>query len=144
MLQGSEIRVGECCRGGGTLGEIWQSATSALDVMSGRFRPLVFEVHPTSIPPNRRPVNTVALHENTWEQHILLNHPELQGKEQSVQEVAETPSAVYASNSLVTDYLFVKAGVVDSAGRLLRVVVRGGVVVTAYYSSATGGRLVWP
>ena len=108
------------------------------------FRAPIFDVVPTSIPRQLRPVNRIVLHQDTWDRHIIPGHPELKGKEQDVEDVASDPSVVYSSNSMITDYLFVKSSVVDSQGRPLRVVVRAGIVVTAYYSKAPGGRQIWP
>lgn len=116
----------------------------AHNVMPGRFRKPVFDVVPSVIPANVRPVQRIVLHEDTWERHILIGHPELIGREQLVEEVVTHPTAIYSSNVLTADYLFVNSRVTDSAGRLLRVVVRAGIVVSAYYTSATGGRRIWP
>jgi hypothetical protein len=108
------------------------------------YRPILSEVDILGVPPHVTPTNRAILYSDTWHHHILKGHPELQGKESLVEEVVRRPSAIFASNTLSSGYIFVKASVTDFSGRLLRVVVRGGNIITAYFSSATGGRQLWP
>ena len=108
----------------------------------GSYRPVLFDIAPAG----QNLVTRVILYEDTWHNHIVGRHPEMNGNLHLIEAVLSAPSAIYEGTSTSTiDYLFVRAGVADSAGRSLRVVVRsGGVVITAYFTSATGGSRLWP
>jgi hypothetical protein len=105
------------------------------------FRPYLFRVRPAG----QNLIREVVLYEDTWHGHIVARHPELAGMEAQVEQVASTPTAIHASTSRAGSFLFVKAGIVDSSGRSLRVAVRAdGEISTAVFSSASGGSQVWP
>src|SRR5215213_6891600 len=89
------------------------------------------------VPAGQNLIGEIMLHESTWQNHILVRHPELSGKLADVERVMTCPSNIFATSSGAGSYLFVKARIVDSSGRLLRVVVGiGNSVKTAYFSSA--------
>jgi len=105
------------------------------------FRPTIFVV----LPAGQRLLGSVTLHQDTWDQHIVIRHPEMSGLVSEVEEVVSTPTAIYASSSTAGSFLFVKAGIVDINGRFLRVAVGADrSVKSAYFTSATGGSQLWP
>jgi hypothetical protein len=121
-----------------------EESTLAFGVMqSGRLNPLVFSVVPVSLPSRHRPAPRIELHEATWQRHILTRHPELVGKEQEVEEVVRNPSELYLDRG---SYLFLNRSITDSSAPPLplRVVVRGGLVLTAYYVASIVGTKIWP
>lgn len=105
-----------------------------------RFRQILFSV----VPAGQKLMGAVTLYEDTWHGHIVARHPELNGCLRMAEETIQAPTAIYEPPSSPGTYLFVRSGMTDSAGRLLRVVVGAGRVKTAYFSSATGGSRVWP
>lgn len=106
-----------------------------------RYRPILCGV----VPAGQNLVRAVTLYEDTWRNHIVVRHPELNGSLQMLEETVTAPTAIYASTSQAGSFLFVKNGIADAGGRLLRVVVRADLSVsTAYFSSATGGSQLWP
>jgi hypothetical protein len=144
MLDSLELGGGERLDGTSPLAAEWQQIMSAPEIMrSSRLRVIIFSTQPASIPMAHRPAATIVLHEDRWINHITKRHPEVIGKEHEVEEVVRDASALYESGTPGT-FLFVKDSIVDAFGRSLRVVVRGGEVLTAYYSSANGGRKIWP
>lgn len=75
----------------------------------------------------------------------MVRHPELNGKLDMVEATVSAPTAIYASTSVAGSFLFVRNDMVASAGRFLRVVVgTNREVRTAYFTSASGGRQIWP
>ena len=112
-------------------------------------RRALLELTPPPILPNMLGARRIILFDDSWRSHITVYHPELRGKEAMVQQVLTSPSAIFVSGSAGDSFTFVRSGVTDSAGRQLRVVVKlgiegTGIVTTAYFTSATGGRQVWP
>jgi hypothetical protein len=90
-------------------------------------------------------LGAVSLYEDTWLDHIIVRHPELNGRLSMVEETVLAPTAIFASTSVAGSYLLVRNGMVDRAGRLLRVVVgMDRSVRSAYFSSAAGGTQLWP
>jgi hypothetical protein len=105
------------------------------------FRPVIFSV----IPAGQTLMGAVTLHQDTWDNHITVNHPEMIGLDDKVELVVSTPSAIYASTSMAGSFLFVNTGIVDVTNRFLRVAVGADrSVKSAYFSSATGGSPLWP
>jgi hypothetical protein len=95
-------------------------------------------------------VYRVILYDDTWNTHVIVQHPELRQNESKVEATLLAPTSIYSSKNVVGSLLYVKSGIDDGHGRLLRVVVRpmrpgtDGFVATAYFSSSNGGRLLWP
>jgi hypothetical protein len=90
-------------------------------------------------------MRSVTLYEDTWFGHILVRHPELSGKLDMVEAAVSAPTAIYASTSIAGSFLFVRNDMIDSTGRFLRVVGRANREVrTVYFTSASGGRQIWP
>lgn len=105
------------------------------------FRPVLFTVQPAG----QNLIRAVTLYEDTWQTHIIVNHPDVANMLREVELTVHTPTAIYASTSVAGSFLFVKSGIVDSGGRSLRVVVRAtGSISSAYFSSAQGGSQLWP
>ena len=103
-------------------------------------RPFIFSV----VPAGQNLVGTVTLYEDTWQTHIIVRHPEVSGSLVEIEQIVTAPTVINTSSSAAGSFLFVKAGIVDSSGRFLRVVVRAGSVRSAYFSSAAGGSQLWP
>lgn len=86
------------------------------------------------------PTPTVKLHEETWKNHVLPNHPEMAGKDAQVKHTLEAPLVV-CSATAADYYTFVSNSELDSKGKPLIVVVSPNdssgeaVVATAYYGS---------
>ena len=90
-------------------------------------------------------MRAVTLHQDTWDTHIIVHHPEMIGFEAEVERVVSMPTAIHASTSVAGSFLFVNSGIVDANGRFLRVAVGADrSVKSAYFSSATGGSQLWP
>jgi len=105
------------------------------------FRPIIFSV----VPASQKLMGAVTLHQDTWDNHITVYHPEMIGLEAKVERVVSTPTAIYASTSAAGSFLFVNTGIVDVTNRFLRVAVGADrSVKSAYFSSATGGSQLWP
>jgi hypothetical protein len=108
-------------------------------------RRTLFDIQPTAAVDF---LERVILYADSWNSHITIAHPELRGQLSSVEETIRNPSAIYISNSVSGSYIFEREGVLDAYGRHLRVVVkpigRVGFVPTAYFTSAPGGRQIWP
>jgi hypothetical protein len=97
------------------------------------------------VPAGQNLMRAVTLYEGTWQNHIIVRHPEVSGSLVQVEETVSMPTTIFASSSAAGSFLFVKAGIVDSNGRSLRVVVGADCAVkTAYFSSAPGGSQLWP
>jgi hypothetical protein len=106
-----------------------------------RYQPVLFSVRPAG----QNLIGTVTLYEPTWQNHIIVKHPEVAGRLADIEMIAAYPSVIYASKSVAGAFLFVRTGIVDSGGRSLRVVVPpSGSISTAYFSSAAGGSQLWP
>lgn len=67
--------------------------------------------------------NTVSLTKRTWEDHILVGHADMFGKESLVQCAIEAPTAIYESPRGTNRFLFDKYDVVPNSDRLVRAVV---------------------
>jgi hypothetical protein len=105
------------------------------------FRPVLFTVQPAG----QNLIRAVTLYEDTWQTHIIVNHPDVANMLREVELTARAPTVIYASTSVVGSFLFVGSGIVDFGGRSLRVVVRAaGSISSAYFSSAQGGSQLWP
>src|SRR5262245_46450385 len=76
-----------------------------------------------------------TLFRDTWFEHILKRHVELEGQEAAVQTVVSTPSAVIADKS-AENVVFVSSSVTSLSGKPLAVVVHreGQFIRTAYYN----------
>ena len=94
-------------------------------------------------------IGRVVLYEATWTNKIIIDHPEMVGKEQDVQTTVENPTHVIASATVPGNILLVNTCLIDPTGRSLRVPVtpRTGKheVRSAYYSSnvSGAGRILW-
>ena len=110
-----------------------------------RYRLPVFTVE-TPIP---NILKEVTLYEDVWEGHIVLNHPELEGREIDVENSVAQPTKIVQSQTVIGTVLFVNESVQDQTGRSLRVATRSsgathGEVRSAYFSSETNvGELIW-
>src|SRR5260370_42120856 len=99
------------------------------------FRPISFRV----VPAGQNLIGAVTLYEDTWLNHIIVRHPELRGSLHMVEETVRPPSRIYASTSVSGSVLFVRNGMVDATGRLLRVRVGADCVgMSAYFTTAPG------
>jgi hypothetical protein len=93
----------------------------------------------------------VTLFADTWNGHVLLRHPEMNGKLQDVKAALQSPSYVCGLPS--HNFAFVNLNVLDSVGSPLIVVVtlfdKSGVpvIATAYHSKkhlSKQPRTIWP
>src|ERR1700730_9522449 len=110
-------------------------------------RPILLDIAPDPATYAKTSVHRVILYEDTWNTHIIVSHPELRQSSLKVEEILRSPTDIFRSTSVVGSLLYVKFGVDDGNGRLLRVVVRpmpgfNAFVPTAYFSSANGGSLL--
>jgi|SRR5215469_3855758 len=105
------------------------------------FRPILF----TIVPVGQKLVRGVTLYENTWFDHIIVGHPELIDRLEMVEMTIAVPTTIYESSSVAGSLLFYRSGMVDDAGRFLRVVVgTDRSVKSAYFTSEHGGKQRWP
>jgi hypothetical protein len=95
------------------------------------------------------------LDESHWRDHILVNHPELEGMQNWLIETLKQPDNVYRSMRDSTTRIYtrmyqnVQIGNEVISELTLRVFVReaGGFVVTAHFAAATFrnlGERIWP
>jgi hypothetical protein len=59
------------------------------------FRPVVFSIRPAG----QNLLRTVTLYEDTWQQHIVVNHPDVAGRLADVELTASMPTVMLSSNS---------------------------------------------
>jgi hypothetical protein len=97
----------------------------------------------------------VTLFEDTWKDHIELNHPELQGKENNVYRTLQTPTFISKATNPDTNFAFLNTGDIDEKGQALMVVVNPvdnqtgkPFVASAYYTNSNKfnlpDRKLWP
>jgi hypothetical protein len=94
-------------------------------------------------------IRDVTLHENTWSDKILLNHPEMAPHIDAIEKTIEAPTFIYESETTQGNFVFVNTLVRDTTDRPLRVAVKpigaDGEVRSAYFSSnVTPGAMIWP
>jgi hypothetical protein len=90
-------------------------------------------------------MGAVTLYQDTWDNHIIVKHPEINGSAAMIEATVENPTAIYESTSVLGSFVFARNGMTDVAGRSLRVIVGADrSVKTAYFSSASAGRKRWP
>jgi hypothetical protein len=94
-------------------------------------------------------VETIALHTDTWEGHILTRHPDMLGRVAQIQTTVEQPKAIVASRTVSGRLLFVSGYTVSHRGHPLTVAVDSGTgqgaVTTAHFRSPRRGEIVlWP
>lgn len=96
-----------------------------------------------------------ALDEGHWQSHVLLGHPELQGKHELVTETLQNADAVFRGKRDPSARIYLKRYADIMPGdhliekTTLRVYVRenDGIVVTAYFAAArrrSPGEKLWP
>jgi len=94
-------------------------------------------------------VSTVILTHNTWEQKILLAHPEMEGKLEDIEATLASPSVVCGGSTNPKNVIFISNDVVSPHGSPLVVIVRSekGEVRTASYRREyryeTPGGVLW-
>lgn len=88
----------------------------------------------------------VVLFSDTWNNHILMGHPEMAGKEGEVHTILTQPTLVCSSASDATRAIFMNSAITSARGSPLTVVVdhNAAVVCTAYYNrNHVPGVILW-
>jgi len=94
----------------------------------------------------------IVLYEDTWSDHIITKHPEMEPHLESVRQTVQDPSVVQESHTEPGNFLFVNLDVVDQGNRPLRVPVKPlagkmagkvAVVRSAYFAEFTNGPIVY-
>lgn len=77
----------------------------------------------------------ITLYADTWQDHILVNHPEMAHKLETVREIVRNPTLVCQSATESDRALFMSSAMTSRRGSPLVVAVdaRDGTVCTAYY-----------
>lgn len=94
----------------------------------------------------------VTLTNSCWYGHILIQHPEMSGREGDVQQAVEAPDYIYEGKSKRTSHLYFREIGTTTAGTLFVLVVvdirahgKRGFVQTAFLAEglSKGGKLLW-
>ena len=87
----------------------------------------------------------VTLADHTWERHILVAHPDMDGGREDVERATTSPRSIWLSGSDTAVRIFYGDGPSPYLLVAVKVNIQTGIVLTAHLAKReTGGRREWP
>lgn len=86
-----------------------------------------------------------------WESHVVLRHPEMEGRESTIRQAVEEPDSIHEDKHMYRRECYYRLGIPGAETRYLKVIVQFdednvGTIITAFTTRSTspGERHLWP